>query len=150
MWSRLVDRGGRSLGHQASPTVLGAVGRRWAAVGRRSSVGWRWHGWVGVGRFGAVAWPVETVLGVTGAFRVEGLQDPRAESLLELEQDADAGEVHAALAGEVADPEDPPDVVLAVEPDVGRRPGRAEQALVLVDPQRARMRADELAATLMT
>ena len=80
---------------------------------------------------------------VAGAFGVERLEDPGAEALLELEQDADAGEVHAALPGEVADPEDPPDVVLAVEPDVGRRPGRAEQALVLVDPQRSRMRADD-------
>ncbi len=60
------------------------------------------------------------------------------------------GEVDAAVLGQVADPEDPPDVVLAVEADVGRRPGRAEQALVLVDPQGPRMHADELAATLMT
>ena len=53
------------------------------------------------------------------------------------------GEVDAALPGQVPDPGDPADVVLAVQADVGGRPGRAEQALVLVDPQRPRMRADE-------
>ena len=82
-------------------------------------------------------------LGVAGPFGVERLEDPSPEALLELEQDADAGEVDAALAGQVADPEDPPDVVLAVQADVGRRPRRAEEPLVLVDPQRARMRADD-------
>ena len=78
-----------------------------------------------------------------GRLRIEGFEDARAEALLELEQDPDAGEVDAEILGQVADPEDPPDVVLGVETDVGRRPRRAEQALVLVDPQRARMDADE-------
>ena len=85
-----------------------------------------------------------------GDFIVEAFQDAGTESLLELEEDADAGEVHAQVLGQVPDPQDPTDVVLAIEPDVGPGPGRAEQALVLVDPQRARMDADQLAATLIT
>ena len=48
------------------------------------------------------------------SFAVELFQDAHAEPLLELEQDADAGEVHAQVLGQVADPEDPPDVVLGV------------------------------------
>ena len=60
-------------------------------------------------------------------FGIEGFEDASAEALLEFEQDPDAGEVHAALPGQVADPGEPPDVVLAVEPDVGSAsgPGRA-------------------------
>ena len=114
----LVDRGGRSLGHQGSPRCAG-----WRRRVRRRGVG-------SPRRFG-------------GPFGVEGLEDASAEALLEFEQDPDAGEVHAALPGQMADPGDPPDVVLAVEPDVGRRPGRTEQTFVLVDPKRPRMRADE-------
>ena len=53
------------------------------------------------------------------------------------------GEIDASFAGQMPDPEDPPDVVLAVEPDIGGRPGRTEQTLVLVDPQGSRMGADE-------
>jgi hypothetical protein len=45
---------------------------------------------------------------------VERLEDPGSEAFLELEQDADAGEVHASLTGQMSDPQDPPDVVLAV------------------------------------
>ena len=67
----------------------------------------------------------------------------RREPFLELEQDPHPGEVDAEVLGQVADPEDPPDVVLAVEPDVRGRPGRADETLVLVDPQRARMDADD-------
>ena len=74
---------------------------------------------------------------------IERLEDPRSEPLFELEEDADAGKVDTAFAGQMADPQDAPDVVLAVETDVGRRSGRAEEALVLVDPQRARMSADD-------
>ena len=76
-------------------------------------------------------------------FGVEGFEDPSAEALLELEEDPDPGEVDAAVPGQMADPGDPPDVVLAVEADVGGGPGRTEQALVLVDPEGPRMRADE-------
>ena len=92
---------------------------------------------------------VRVDFGLAGGFRVtrplgvERLEDPGPETLLELEQDADTGEVHASLTGEMTDPQDPPDVVLAVQADVGRRPRRAEQTLVLVDPQRARMCADD-------
>ena len=46
-------------------------------------------------------------------FVEQGLQDPGPEALLELEQDPDAGEVDPEVLGEVADPQDPPDVVLA-------------------------------------
>ena len=74
-------------------------------------------------------------------FIEEGFQDPGPESLLELEQDPDPGEVDAAFLGQVPDPQDPPDVVLAVEANVGWGPGGAEQALVLVDPERSRMDA---------
>ena len=76
-------------------------------------------------------------------FGIEGFEDPSAEALLEFEQDPDAGEVHAALPGQMTDPGEPTDVVLAVEADVGWGPGRAEQALVLVDAEGSRMRAHE-------
>src|SRR4051812_23406926 len=74
---------------------------------------------------------------------VETLEDPRPETLLELEEDPHAREVDAEVLGQVANPEDPPDVVLAVEPDVRRRPGRTDETLVLVDPQGSRMDADD-------
>src|SRR5215213_3633258 len=45
-------------------------------------------------------------------FAVEALEDPRAEALLELEQDSHAGEVDAQVLGQVADPQDSTDVVL--------------------------------------
>ena len=50
---------------------------------------------------------------------VERLQDADAQALLELEQDAHPGQVDAQVLGQMADPEDPPDVVLRVEADVG-------------------------------
>src|SRR5262245_57733575 len=81
--------------------------------------------------------------GVAGPLGVQRLEDAGPEALLELEQDPDAGEVDAALTREVADPQDAPDVVLAVETDVGGCPRRAEQTLVLVDAQRSRMCADD-------
>src|SRR5207342_3323822 len=62
---------------------------------------------------------------------------------LELEEEPDPGEVDAALAGQVTDPRDPPDVLVTVEADVGRGPGGAHEALVLVDPERPRMRRDD-------
>ena len=94
-------------------------------------------------RAGAVR-PAHSSSGVGGiGFVEERLEDPGPEALLELEQDPDPGQVDAPVLGQVTDPQDPPDVVLAVEPDVRRGPGRAEQALVLVDPQRARMDADD-------
>jgi len=48
-------------------------------------------------------------------FAVEGFEDPPTEFLLELEEDLDAGKIDPAVAGEVADPEDPPDIVLGIE-----------------------------------
>src|SRR3954453_2020280 len=80
---------------------------------------------------------------VTGPFVVEGFEDALAEALLQLEQRPHPGEVHAAVAGEVADPQDAPDVLFGVQADVGGRPRRADQTLVLVDPQRPRVRRDE-------
>ena len=111
----LVDRGGRSLGHWGSPR---------SAVVRPGSAA----GVVGL---------------VVRSFGIEGFEDPSAEALLEFEEEPDAGEVHAALPGQVADPGEPTDVVLAVEPDVRGRPGRAEQAFVLVDAEGPRMGAHE-------
>ena len=75
--------------------------------------------------------------------REERLQDPGTHPLLDLEEDADAGQVDAEVLGQVADPEDPPDVILGVEADVGWRARRADQALLLVDAQRSRMHADD-------
>ena len=112
----LVDRGGRSLGHQRSPTVcLVASGVRGGGVGRP----------------------------LLRPFGIEGFEDPSAEALLEFEQDPDTGEVDASLPGQMADPGDPTDVVLAVEADVGWRPSRAEQPLVLVDTEGSGMGAHE-------
>ena len=48
------------------------------------------------------------------------------------------------FCGQMPDPQDPPDVVLRVQTDVGAGAGRADQTLTLVDAQRARMNADEL------
>src|SRR5829696_3450018 len=79
----------------------------------------------------------------TGSFVVQGLEDPLAQALLELEQGLDPGEVDAAVTGEVTDPQDPPDVLFRVQADVGRRARRADQALVLVDAQRPGVRGDE-------
>ena len=73
------------------------------------------------------------------AFVVEAFQDAGPEPILQLEQHAHPGQVHAEVLGQVADPQDPTEVFLGVEPDVRRRPRRTDQALFLVDPQRARM-----------
>ena len=67
-----------------------------------------------------------SVASSSGAFGIEGFEDASAEALFEFEQELDAGEVHAALPGQVADPGEPPDVVLAVEADVdGVRAGQS-------------------------
>ena len=142
------DRGGRSLGHQEFS--YGAGCRRTLGAGTGIGIGGGVGRRLGLGRVGgrgggrglgtAVA---ARRFGLTGPFGIERLEDPRAEALLEFEQDPDPGEVHAALAGEMPDPGDAADVVLAVEPDVGRGTGRAEQPFVLVDPKGARMRADQ-------
>jgi hypothetical protein len=112
-----------------------------------------------------VAWPSDDLLGVAGVASgagggvgrpflrpsdVEGSRISSAEALLELEQDPDAGEVHAPLPGQVADPGDPSDVVLAVQADVRRRPRRTEQTLILVDPKVRGCALTSVAATLMT
>src|SRR6478752_880073 len=76
---------------------------------------------------------------LTGSFVVQVFEDPLAEALLELEEGLDTGEVDAAVAGQVSDPQDPPDVLLGVEADVGRRARRADEALVLVDAQGPRV-----------
>src|SRR4029078_7477187 len=78
-----------------------------------------------------------------GSFVVQALEDPGPESLFQLEQDADAGEVDPEVLGQMADPHDPPAVLLGIEPNVGRGPRRADETLFLVDPQRARMHADD-------
>ena len=43
-------------------------------------------------------------------FVEEHFEDPVPEALLELEQEPDPGQVHAPVAGQVTDPEDPPDI----------------------------------------
>src|SRR4051794_36690173 len=55
---------------------------------------------------------------VAGSFVVQGLEDAHAKPFLELEERPDPGEIDAAVTGEVPDPEDPPDVLFRVEPDV--------------------------------
>jgi hypothetical protein len=47
-----------------------------------------------------------------GPFGIEGFEDASAKALFEFEQDADAGEVDAALTG-MTDPGETPDIVLA-------------------------------------
>ena len=96
-----------------------------------------------VGVVGSVAVAASAVAWSVGPFGIEGFEDPSAEALLEFEQDPDPGEVDAALTGQVPDPGETTDVVLAVEADVGRGPGRTEQALVLVDAEGPRVRAHE-------
>ena len=82
----LVDRGGRSLGHRGSPDVRCdvGVGGRSRCRGRRSVDG------RGVGRWRSRSASASrpALGGVAGALGVEGFEDPRAEALLELEQDA--------------------------------------------------------------
>src|SRR5262245_7760579 len=102
----------------------GRGGRRLAGFGR---------GFAGCGR---------RLLG-RGALAVEAREDPGAQALLEVGEGPHAGEVTAQVLGEVADPHHPPDVVLRVEADVGRRSRRTDEALFLVDPQRPRMHADD-------
>src|SRR4051794_16849957 len=80
---------------------------------------------------------------VTGPFVVEGFEDALAEALLQLEQRPDPSEVDAAVAGEVPDPQDPADVLFGIQADVGRRSRRADETLVLVDPERPRVGRDE-------
>ena len=78
-----------------------------------------------------------------GAFGIKDFEDASAEALFELEQDPDAGEVDAALPGEMADPGEPPDVVLAIETDVGWGPCRAQEAFVFVDAKGSRVCTDQ-------
>ena len=77
------------------------------------------------------------------SFGIEGFEDPSAETLLEFEEEPDAGEVHAALPREVADPGEPPDVVLAIQTDVGWGPCRTQEAFVFVDAKGSRVCADQ-------
>src|SRR2546427_6261565 len=116
-------------GTRPLPRQLGNAGNA-AGVSRIGSDGVR-------GRLGPVG---------TGFFHplvVERLEDAGPDALLELEEDADAGQVDAPVTGEVTDPEDPSDVLFAVEPDVRVRPSRADETLVLVDPERPRMDAHD-------
>ena len=75
---------------------------------------------------------------------VKGFEDAHSEALLELEQHAHPCEVDAQVACQMADPEDPPDIVLRVETNVGARSRRADQTLQLVDAQRSWMDTDQL------
>src|SRR5207249_8491529 len=61
----------------------------------------------------------------------------------ELEQELDARKVHAPDLREVPDGADALQVVVGVEPDVGLRTHRLEQAFLLVDPERARVTAGQ-------
>jgi hypothetical protein len=64
---------------------------------------------------------------------VQSLQDPFTESLLKFEEELDPCQVHAKVLGEVAYPEDSPQIVLREEADVRLGAGGADQALLLVD-----------------
>ncbi len=75
---------------------------------------------------------------------VERLEDARPQTLLQLEEDADPGQVHAQVLGEMPDPEDPAQIVLRVEPDVGGGAGWTDQPFTLIDAQRSRVNADQL------
>src|SRR5207249_3441884 len=99
------------------------------------------------GRPGSVRAPAGFLgagLALADPFVEEGFEDALAQPFLQLEEDPDPGEVDAPVPGQVTDPQDPPDVVLAVKTNVRRCPRGTEQSLVLVDPQRARMHADDL------
>src|SRR6476659_7520174 len=97
-------------------------------------LGVRWRrGLGGVGLFGR---PV-------GACGITDFKDASAEALFEFEQDLDPGEVHATISGQVTDPGEPPDVVLAVETDLGWGPCRAQEAFVFVDAKGSRVCADQ-------
>src|SRR6478609_4776943 len=141
-WSGTIISGKMTVSRRATSgssrgPVVGVVGcSSTGVVGRLAMwvlLGLRLCGWFGGG--GCVP--------VFRSFGIEGFEDPSAETLLEFEEEPDAGEVHAALPGQVADPREPTDVVLAVEPDVRGGPGRAEQAFVLVDAEGPRMCAHE-------
>jgi hypothetical protein len=56
---------------------------------------------------------VAGVRGLLGldAFVEEGFEDSRSQPFFEFEEDPDAREIDPAVPGEVADPEDPPDVL---------------------------------------
>src|SRR3954468_11905598 len=77
---------------------------------------------------------------VAGAFGVQPLEDPGAQAFLELEQRPDAGQIDAPIASQVPDPEDPTDVLLGIQADVGGGARRTDQTLVLVDTEGPRMR----------
>ena len=130
-WPSVGSPGVRVRCRRAAPGR--AVDRR--SVGQRSAVDRSSSGWLGAWfgvRVGSVARP----LGVKPrGYERRGAPPARTG--------CGCREVDATLAGQVPDPEDPTDVVLAIETDVGRRPRRAEQTLVLVDPQGARMNADD-------
>src|SRR4051812_40316798 len=74
---------------------------------------------------------------------VKRFENPRPQSLLQLEQEPDAGEVDAKHSREVADPGDATNVLVAVQAGVGRGPGGADKPLILVDPERTRVRRDD-------
>ena len=78
-----------------------------------------------------------------GAFGIKDFKDASAEALFEFEQDLDPGEVHTSVSGQMTDPGEPPDVVLAIETDVGWGPCRAQEAFVFVDAKGSRVCADQ-------
>jgi hypothetical protein len=81
--------------------------------------------------------------GAGGPVFVKGFEDAHPEALLELKKHSHTGEIDAEIAGQVADPEDPADVVLRIETDVAGRSCRTDKAFQLVDAQRPRMNSDE-------
>jgi hypothetical protein len=69
----------------------------------------------------------------------ESFQESCAQSLLEFEEQLYAGKVHASLLSKAPYPQNAPDIVLRVEPDIGRGSRGGQQSLVFVDSQGARV-----------
>jgi len=78
------------------------------------------------------------------ALRAKPSTQGAAQLIFESQDDFDAREVEAEFSGQPLDQAQPLQVGLRVEARVSARPVRADETLVLVDPQRLRMHADEL------
>src|SRR5205085_4085271 len=107
---RFAINGLLSIGSRSSVLLRGwgsgASGRCSSPIVRVDPFPWSGPGGRLRGRFGSglVARPLG----------IEGFEDPRAQPFLQLEQEPDAGEVDAALAGQMADPGDATNVLVAV------------------------------------